>query len=118
MPKFITYPGITALDFKHPKRDEAEKYAKEHPEEYWAKQAERVTWTKKFNTVLDTSDKYLHRWYPDGEMNITYNCLDRHVEAGRGDSVAMFADSVYTGEKRAWTYAEMLNRVGRLASVL
>jgi len=77
-----------------------------------------VTWSKKFTQTIDMSDKYLHRWYPDGEINICYNCIDRHVEAGRGDNVAMFEDSVYTGTQTAWTYSQMQNRVGRLASVL
>jgi len=40
----------------------------------------------------------LHRWYPDGEMNICFNCLDRHVEEGKGDLVALIYDSAYTGE--------------------
>ena len=48
---------------------------------------------------INTSDQYLHRWYVDGEMNICYNALDRHVEAGRGEETALLYDSVYTGEQ-------------------
>ena len=62
-------------------------------------------WHKPYETVLDTKDKYLHRWYPDGEINICYNALDRHVKAGNGEAVAFFEDSVYTGKQKAWTYA-------------
>lgn len=54
-------------------------------------------WTKKFTQVLDEKDKYLQRWYPDGEMNICYNCIDRHVDEGRGDLDALAYDSAYTG---------------------
>ena len=54
-------------------------------------------WTKKFDTVLDEKDKYMQRWYPDGEMNICYNCVDRHVDEGNGDTDALAYDSAYTG---------------------
>ena len=52
---------------------------------------------QKFTTVVDTSDEYLHRWYTDGEMNICYNAVDRHVDEGRADKVAFIYDSAYTG---------------------
>ena len=87
------------------------------PAAYWAKLALNLKWDKPFEQVIDTSDKYLHRWFPDGEINICYNCVDRHVEAGRGDSVCFYEDSVYTGVQKAWTYAEAQNRVGRLANI-
>lgn len=49
---------------------------------------------------------------------MAYNCLDRHVEAGNGDRICFFEDSVYTGTQRAWTYLEVMQQSGRLASVL
>lgn len=56
-----------------------------------------MSWTKFPKKILDTSDKYLHRWYTDGEMNICYNAVDRHVESGRGNETALIYDSAYTG---------------------
>ena len=68
--------------------------------------------------MVDMSDQYLHRWFPDGKTNFAYNCLDRHVKAGHGDRVCFYEDSVYTGKQRARTYSEVLNESGRLATVL
>ena len=78
-------------------------------------------WFKPYTTVLDDSQNYFsdrpadlaknpvkYRWFADGEINISYNCLDRHVEAGHGDRVCFYADSVYTGVQKAWTYKEVL----------
>lgn len=64
------------------------------------------------------TDKNLPRWYPDGDMNICYNCLDRHIDEGRGDKVALLYDSVYTGEKSKYTYKEMLTETAKLATIL
>jgi propionyl-CoA synthetase len=63
-----------------------------------------LVWTKKFTKVLDTSDQYLHKWYPDGEMNICYNAVDRHVDEGRGHHDALAYDSAYTGVQETYTY--------------
>jgi propionyl-CoA synthetase len=60
----------------------------------------------------------MHRWFPDGMTNIAYNCLDRHVKDGEGERVCFYEDSVYTGVQRPWTYAEVLEQSGRLATVL
>ena len=75
-------------------------------------------WWRPFTTVIDTSDQYMHRWYKGGTINIAWNCLDRHVNNGEGDRVCFFEDSVYTGTERAWTYSEVLNRSGRLATIM
>jgi propionyl-CoA synthetase len=79
--------------------------------------AGQVGWHKKYTKVLDDSDPYLHRWFPDGEINIAWNCLDRHVKEGLGGLIAFFEESAYTGHKRAWNYQEVLDHSGRLASV-
>jgi propionyl-CoA synthetase len=68
--------------------------------------------------VVDTSDQYLHRWYPDGEMNICYNAIDRHVDAGKGDHDALTYDSAYTGVTKNYTYKELQTEVGKLATIL
>ena len=69
------------------KADAYAEAAKDRPA-YWAKQAERLTWTKKWDQVLDWSNPPFAKWFVGGELNVAYNCLDRHVEAGLGDRVA------------------------------
>ena len=90
----------------------------EQRDSFWSEQASEIHWFTEPKTVVDTSHEFLHRWFPDGETNLAYNCLDRHVVEGHGDRVAFYEDSVYTGVKRAWTYSEVLNESGRLATVM
>ncbi len=98
MDKYICYPGRSADDFKNEKAETLFKESLQDKAAFFAKQAEDVYWHKKFTQTLDTEDKFLHRWFADGEINICYNALDRHVAAGKGDDVAFLEDSVYTGK--------------------
>jgi acetyl-CoA synthetase len=85
---------------------------------WWAEQArQRLTWHRPFSTVLDDSNPPFYRWFSDGALNVSYNCLDRHVESGLGDRVAFYWLGE-EGEQRACTYAEMLGDVQRLANGL
>jgi acetyl-CoA synthetase len=86
--------------------------------EFWAGQArDLVDWSKPFTQVLDDSNAPFYKWFADGKLNVSYNCLDRHVEAGRGDRVAYHWHGE-EGEQRAVTYADMLRDVQRLANGL
>ena len=58
------------------------------PNAFWAEQARTLHWDKPFTTVLDDSNPPFYKWFTDGKLNVSYNCLDRHVEAGHGDRVA------------------------------
>lgn len=87
-------------------------------EKFWEDKARDVAWSKFPEKILDASDQYLHRWYPDGKMNICYNCVDRHVEEGRGAQVALSYDSAYTGDQKQYTYSDLHQHVGKLASIL
>lgn len=71
-----------------------------------------------FETPLDSSQEFEHKWFPDGEINMCYNAIDRHIEHGNGDDVAFFEDSIYTGKQRTWTYKQLQERTGKLASVM
>ncbi len=115
--KYIRYPGKTN-DFKNPTYDEIYNRSINDKEGFWTDEAKHLTWTKFPTKIVDTSHQYLHRWYTDGEMNICYNALDRHVEAGRGDMKCLSYDSAYTGDKKTYTYAETRDQVGKLASIL
>ena len=68
--------------------------------------------------MLDESNAPLYRWYPDGEINMCYNAVDKHVDRGHGDNVAMIYDSAYLNISEKFTYREIQNRVGRIASVM
>jgi acetyl-CoA synthetase len=88
------------------------------PDTWWADQArQRLDWDTPFTEVLDDSDAPFYRWFADGTLNVSYNCLDRHVEAGLGDRVA-FHWHGEEGEQRDLTYAELLADVQRLANGL
>mgnify|MGYP003633507314 FL=1 len=89
------------------------------PEGFWAEAAEGITWSKKWDKVLDDSNVPFYRWFAGGELNTCYNCLDRHVEAGRGDQAALIYDSPVTGgTQKTYTYAELTDEVARVAGAL
>ncbi|HEX6406284.1 MAG TPA: propionyl-CoA synthetase [Gemmatimonadales bacterium] len=88
------------------------------PEPFWAEAAEAVHWYRRWDAVLDTSRAPFYRWFPGGQVNSCYNALDRHVENGRADQVALIYDSPVTGTVRAFTYRELRDEVARFAGVL
>ncbi|MBD0282640.1 MAG: acetate--CoA ligase [Thermoleophilaceae bacterium] len=87
------------------------------PQAWWATQAEALDWFETWDRVLDDSDAPFFKWFVGGKLNASHNCLDRHVEAGRGDKVA-FHWRGEEGEERDVTYADLLRDVKRLANVL
>src|ERR1700678_4280342 len=88
------------------------------PQAWWADQArQRLDWDTPFTEVLDDSNPPFYRWFADGTLNVSYNCLDRHVQAGHGDRVA-FHWHGEEGEQRDLTYAALLADVQRLANGL
>ncbi len=85
---------------------------------WWAEQArQRLDWQTPFQAVLDDSNPPFYTWFADGALNASYNCLDRHVNAGHGDRVA-FHWHGEQGEQRSLTYAEILADTQRLANAL
>ncbi len=88
-------------------------------EGFWAARArEYVTWSKDFDTVLDWSDAPFAKWFDGGELNVAHNCVDRHVEAGNGDRVAIHFVSATGEDDRAITYAQMQREVAKAANGL
>jgi acetyl-CoA synthetase len=85
-------------------------------EGFWAEQAERLSWFSRWDTVMEWTPPWV-RWFVGGTLNASYNCLDRHVEAGGGEKVAYHWEGE-PGEERAITYAELLREVCRLANGL
>jgi len=87
-------------------------------EGFWARQArELLSWKKPFTKVLNDSDAPFFKWFEDGTLNASYNCLDRQVEAGRGDKVAIIFEADDAKVTRI-TYAELLARTCQIANAL
>ncbi|WP_226006117.1 acetate--CoA ligase [Natrinema salinisoli] len=85
--------------------------------ECWERAAELLSWDEEYDTVLEDGDAPFYEWFTGGELNASYNCLDRHVEEGRGDSVAIEWEGEL-GETRTYTYDELLDEVEDFAATL
>ena len=88
------------------------------PEGFWAAAAGSIDWIKPPQQTFDASADVYGRWFPDATCNTCYNALDRHVDAGHGDRLALIYDSPVTDTKRQYTYAELHNEVATLGAVL
>jgi propionyl-CoA synthetase len=87
-------------------------------ENFWAEAAQGVHWFKPWDKVLDDSRKPFYRWFSGGEVNTCYNALDRHVENGRAEQVALIYDSPVTQTIRSFTFRELRAEVARCAGAL
>ncbi|MDC8786971.1 acetate--CoA ligase [Roseateles koreensis] len=87
-------------------------------EGYWARLArEFISWKTPFTQVLDSSEAPFFKWFADGRLNASYNCLDRHIEAGKGDKTALIFEADDGAVARV-SYSELLTRVAQLANAL
>jgi acetyl-CoA synthetase len=92
--------------------------AAKDPPAWWAKQSKDLLhWHEEFDQALDDSNAPFYKWFTGGKLNASYNCLDRHVEDGKGDKVA-FHWRGEAGEERDVTYADLLRDTQKLANVL
>ncbi|MEE3752285.1 acetate--CoA ligase [Mycobacterium intracellulare] len=85
---------------------------------FWANQANRLSWATPFTEVLDWSDAPFAKWFADGKLNVAYNCVDRHVEAGHGDRVAIHWEGEPVGDHRSLTYSQLQAEVCKAANAL
>ena len=91
----------------------------ENPDEFWASIAERVTWYKPWDKVRNFNFKEGKiKWYENGKLNVSYNCLDRHVDSGKGDKKAIIWEGNNPDEDKSFTYTELLSQVKKFANVL
>ncbi|MCX8026840.1 MAG: propionyl-CoA synthetase [Thermodesulfovibrionales bacterium] len=90
----------------------------ENPQEFWAEAADKITWFKRWDKVLDDTNKPFYRWFTGGELNTCYNTLDRHVLAGRENQIALIYDSPVTKQIKTFTYKELLEKVSVFAGAL
>ena len=100
------------------KYEEMYKQSIENPEEFWAQQGESIDWYKKWDKVMDynfnTADI---KWYEGGKLNVTYNCIDRHLES-KGDQKAIVWESDDPNLEKSYTYNELHKEVSRFSNVL
>lgn len=90
----------------------------ENRDQFWREAAEGVDWFKPFSIVHDGSKSPFEKWFPDGTLNTCYNCIDRHVKNGLGESPAIFYDSPVTNSYDTISYASLLDKVSKLSGVL
>lgn len=98
--------------------DEAFERSISDPNSFWAEAADELIWHKKWDKVLDDSNPPFSRWFVGGEFNTVYNAVDRHVENGLGDQIALIYDSAMTDTICKISYAELLKEVSHFAGVL
>jgi len=89
------------------------------PDEFWADIAKRITWYKPWKKVRNFNFKEAKiKWFESGKLNVSYNCLDRHVESGNGDRTAIIWEGNNPSEDKRFTYNELLSQVKKFANVL
>ena len=98
--------------------DEVFRSCETDPEGFWLRAADAIDWQVKPIRALDSSNPPFFRWFPDGELNVSYNAVDRHVEAGRGGQAAVIHDSPLTGMRHTLSYLQLRDQVALFAGVL
>ncbi|MGH1482616.1 MAG: propionyl-CoA synthetase [Geminicoccales bacterium] len=98
--------------------DELHRRSIAEPSDFWAEAAEALHWDRRWDQVLDDSRPPFYRWFKGGKLNTCFNAIDRHVEAGLGDRIAIIHDSPVTQSIQHITYAELKDKVARFAGVL
>ncbi|KAI1192705.1 AMP-binding enzyme [Nemania serpens] len=107
-------------------QDKVQSHSLSEPEAFWSEQASHLHWHKPPTSTLTKTTKKLAdgvehphwRWFDGGEISTCFNCVDRHVLAGRGDKPAIYWDSPVTGQKQTITYAQLLDEVETTAGAL
>ncbi|KAG8223344.1 hypothetical protein J437_LFUL001222 [Ladona fulva] len=97
--------------------DRAFKNSLENPEEFWAEIGHELTWFKPWDKVMDNTNPPFTKWFVGGMLNACYNAVDRHVENGHGERIALIHDSPVTSTIHHITYSQLLDKVSRLAGV-
>ena len=98
--------------------DEEYKIWQSDPEKYWEIKAQNIIWDKKWDAVLEKSRTPFWKWFPGAELNTCYNCLDFHINNGKGNKTALIYDSPATGQKKYFTYNDLLKKTARIAGAL
>ncbi len=110
------YPCTEKVTSGAKRKQEWEKSLK-NPQEFWTEKAKAIDWFKPPSKVLDDSNPPFYKWFPDGELNISYNALDRHVKTHRKNKLAYIWEGEM-GEIKTYTYFQLYKEVNKLAKVL
>src|SRR4030042_4749367 len=110
------YPNAEKISSGEKRKQEWERSLK-NPQEFWAEKAKAIDWFKPPTKVLDDSDAPFYKWFPDGELNISYNALDRHIKTARKNKLAYIWEGEM-GEVKNYTYYQLYREVNKLAKVL
>ncbi|MBO0709786.1 MAG: AMP-binding protein [Acetobacteraceae bacterium] len=97
---------------------EAYRSWRDDPAAWWAKAAEGIHWERRWDRVFDPALGVFGQWFAGGMLNTSFNCLDRHVAAGRGREPALIWDSAMEGRVETYSYAQLLERVSKVAGAL
>ena len=89
-----------------------------NPESFWTEAAQGIDWIKPWDKVLDDSRAPFYHWFSGGQLNTCYNCLDRHIEQGRGAQAALIYDSPVTDTTKTFSYQELRDQVALFAGAL
>jgi propionyl-CoA synthetase len=98
--------------------DDVYRRSLEEPEAFWAEAAAAIDWAEPWESVLDDSRAPFYRWFRGGRLNTCHNALDRHVDAGHGERLALIYDSPVTQTASTLTYRELRDAVARFAGAL
>ena len=90
----------------------------EDMEGFWGEQAKSLDWFKPYDKVWEKTDLFPGKWFVGGKLNVSYNCIDRHVKAGNGDRVAIIWEADEPGQVRKFTYNELLKEVSKVANAM
>ena len=107
------YPSTQEITSGEKRKQEWEKSLK-NPQEFWAEKAKAIDWFKQPTKVLDDSNPPFYKWFPDGELNISYNALDRHIKTARKNKLAYIWEGEM-GEVKTYTYYQLYREVNKLA---
>ncbi len=121
VPTFEPNPDFKAKAYVKSVEDYEKMYKEsiEDPEGFWSNMAENISWSKKWDKVCEYDfDKADIKWFIGGKLNVTYNCLDRHVEEGHGDKTAIIWEGNEPSENKTFTFKELLDEVSKFANVL
>nr|ABC87079.1 acetyl-CoA synthetase 1 [Methanothermobacter thermautotrophicus] len=115
--KRVFIPHYTVVEEAHIKNWEAELEKGKDHENYWAEKAERFEWFRKWDRVLDESNRPFYRWFVNGKINMTYNAVDRWLDTDKRNQVAILYVNE-RGDERKLTYYELYREVNRTANAL
>ena len=110
------YPNNTPQSAGAKRKQEWEKSIN-NPQEFWAEKAKAIDWFKPPTQILDDTNPPFYKWFPDGELNATYNALDRHIKTNRKNKLAYIWEGEM-GEIKTYTYYQLYREVNQLAKAL